>query len=143
MFTYEKSSCDFINMYNSPIVDEYNFENNTEYSTLINEYNNNTLINWSDNNVNSIINEFTGNEYTLSYKTDITFTDSELTEMYNNNTVSEYKVLESPTIDFKLTESEDFDLKQSMECLEQSFKDIKGIFEEIQTTHEMELITVI
>jgi hypothetical protein len=132
-------------MYNNQIVDEYNFENKNEYnySTLINEYNNNTLINWSDNNVNSIINEFSGNEYTLSYKMDITFTDSELTEMYNNNTVSEYKVLESPTIDFKLTESENFDLKHSMECLEQSFKDIKGIFEEIQTTQEMDLITVI
>lgn len=151
MLTYEKLSCDFINMYNNPIVDEYTFENknNTEYNynTLINEYNNNSLINWSDNNVNSVINEYTGNEYTLSYKMDIAFTDSELADMYNNNIVSEYKVLESPMIDFKLTESEEFDLKHNMEYLEQSLKDIKGIFEEIQTTlqttQEMDLITVI
>jgi hypothetical protein len=128
-------------MYNNPIVNDYKFENNSEYNNLINEYNNDSLINWSEKNVNSIINEFTGNEYTLSYKMDITFTDAELTEMYNNNNiVSEYKVLESP---IKLTESQDFDLKQNMEFLEQSLKDIKGIFEEIQTTQETDLITTI
>lgn len=142
MFTYEKSSCDLLNMYNNSIVNDYKVnENDYNYDTLINEYSNNTLINWSDNNVNSIINEFSGNEYTLSYKMDITFTDSDLTEMYNNNIVSQYKVLESPT-DLKFTESEDFNLKQNMEYLEQSLKDIKGIFEEIQTTQEIVLTTV-
>ena len=142
MFTYEKSSCDLLNMYNNSIVNNYKVnENDYNYDTLINEYSNNTLINWSDNNVNSIINEFSGNEYTLSYKMDITFTDSDLTEMYNNNIVSQYEVLESPT-DLKFTESEDFNLKQNMEYLEQSLKDIKGIFEEIQTTQEIVLTTV-
>lgn len=146
MFTYEKLSCDVINMHNNPIIDKYNFENKNEYeyNSLINEYNNNTLINWSDKNVNSIINEYTGNKYTLSYEMDVTLTDFELTEMYNNNIVSEYKALYSPTIDFKLTESENVDYKHNMESLEESLKDIKSIFDEIQTTtQEIDLITAV